>query len=66
MTTSSSTGPPTLTDSPLVLLATLVAARRSGDRSLERLTRRRLDAMGVRVSFGDELPPPTCKGARRD
>jgi hypothetical protein len=66
MTTSSPAGPPFLTDSPLVLLATLVSARRSGDLALERIVRRRLDAIGVQIMFGDELPAPTTgpKGGR--
>ena len=51
--------PPTdISASPLYLLAVLVAARRSKDRALERVTRRRLDKLGISISFGDELPPP--------
>lgn len=50
--------PPDLAASPLYLLAVLFAARQSKDRALERVTRRRLNALGVRVSFGDELVPP--------
>ncbi len=50
------TAPPrAFSDSPLYLLATLVSARRSGDRALERVTRRRLISLGIRVTFGDEL-----------
>jgi hypothetical protein len=46
------------------LLAVLVAARRSKYRALERVTRRRLDRLGVRVAFGDELPALTkARGA---
>lgn len=59
---------PDLSRSPLYLLAVLVAARRSRDRALERVTRRRLMALGVRVSFGDELAVPNApqaKGVRR-
>ena len=48
--------PPDLSDSPLYLLAVLFSARRSRDRALERVTRRRLDALGIRIAFGDELP----------
>lgn len=51
--------PSDLLDSPLYLLAVLYSARRSKDRALERLTRRRLDRLGIRVSFADELPTPT-------
>lgn len=56
--------PPDLSDSPLYLLAVLVSARRSRDRALERVTRRRLDAIGVRITFGDEIgaPPTPAKG----
>lgn len=48
--------PPDLAASPLYLLAVLFAARRSKDRALERMTRQRLDSLGVRITFGDELP----------
>lgn len=48
--------PPDLTDSPLYLLAVLYAARRSKDRALEEVTRRRLNKLGVRVVFAAELP----------
>ena len=48
---------PALADSPLYLLAVLVSARRSKDRPLELLTRRRLQAHGVSVAFGDDLRP---------
>jgi hypothetical protein len=59
--------PPDLTDSPLYLLAVLYAARRSKDRALERVTRRRLAALGMTVAFGDEIPAPpaTAKGVAR-
>lgn len=59
--------PPDLSDSPLYLLAVLFSARRSRDRALERVTRRRLDALGIRIAFGDELPSfdtTAGKGAR--
>lgn len=46
----------TQSESPLYLLAVLVAARRSGDRILARVTRRRLAALGVEVRFADDLP----------
>ena len=46
--------------SPLYLLAVLCSARRSKDRALERVTRRRLDSLGVRIAFGDE---PTAPGS---
>jgi hypothetical protein len=62
--------PPDLSDSPLYLLAVLISARRSKDRALERVTRRRLDTLGIRVAFGDELSAPSTtrkkpKGVRR-
>ena len=50
--------PPPDHESPALLLATLYSARKSGDRVLERLTRCRLAALGIVISFGDELPPP--------
>jgi len=49
--------PPELADSPLYLIAVLYSSRRSKDRALESVTRRRLDALGVRIVFADELPP---------
>lgn len=59
---------PDLSDSPLYLIAVLFAARRSKDRALERVTRRRLSALGLNIAFGDELPAPTAatrqEGAR--
>ena len=56
------TDPPLdLSASPLYLLAVLFAARRSKDRVLERLTRRRLNSFGVQITFGDELPTPNAK-----
>jgi len=48
--------PPDLLNSPLYLLAVLFSARRSRDRPLERLTRQRLNTLGVKIAFGDELP----------
>lgn len=65
MPTPSPADPPDPTASPLYLLAVLFSARRSGDRLLERVTRRRLARLGVRVAFGNELPAPTArKGGR--
>ena len=58
------TDPPDLSASPLYLLAVLFAARRSKDRALERVTRRRLNAIGVQIAFGDELPAPTPRRAK--
>jgi hypothetical protein len=58
------TDPPDLSASPLYLLAVLFSARRSKDRVLERVTRRRLDSLGVRVAFGDELPAPVTTGTK--
>lgn len=58
--------PPEISASPLYLLAVLFSARRSKDRALERVTRRRLNQLGIRVAFGDELAAPTkAKGADR-
>lgn len=59
------TDPPDLSASPLYPLAVLFSARRSKDRMLEGVTRRRLDALGVRVSFGDELPASDTAAARQ-
>jgi hypothetical protein len=50
--------PPGFSSSPLYLLAVLVAARRSKDRALERVTRRRLSTLGVRITFADEVDTP--------
>ena len=61
--------PPDLVHSPLYLLAVLCSARRSRDKALERLTRRRLAALGVDVRFADELAarkPAKAKGAGRE
>lgn len=60
--------PPDFSASPLYLLAVLFAARRSKDRVLERVTRKRLNSLGVQIMFGDELPAssaPQAKGCRR-
>ena len=58
--------PPDLSASPLYLLAVLFSARQSKDRALERMTRRRLDTLGIRIAFGDELPTTEkAKGAGR-
>lgn len=58
--------PPDFSASPLYLLAVLFSARQSKDRLLERITRRRLDSLGVRIMFGDELPTSKKpKGAPR-
>jgi hypothetical protein len=57
---------PDLSDSPLYLLAVLFSARRSKDRVLERVTRRQLDTLGIRITFGSELSrPKKAKGERR-
>ena len=58
--------PPDLSSSPLYLLAVLVSAGRSRDWTSERVTRRRLDKLGIRIAFGNELPaPPQPKGVGR-
>ena len=58
MASHSRPDPPDISTSPIYLLAVLFAARRSKDRALEGVTRRRLDKLGIRICFGDELPPP--------
>lgn len=58
------TDPPPLADSPLYLLAVLYSARRSRDRALERVTRRRLDQLGIHITFGDELSPSDAPQAQ--
>lgn len=50
-------------DSPTYLLATLFAARRSGDVVLERLTARRLAEIGIRITFAADLPAATDRKA---
>jgi hypothetical protein len=65
--TAIANAPLDLTDSPLYLLAVLFSARRSKDRALERVTRRRLNALGIRVMFGDELhSAKKSKGGSRE
>jgi hypothetical protein len=57
----------TQSDSPLYLLAVLIAARKSGDRILVRVARRRLAAHGVDVRFAEDLAAPKrvrAKGGR--
>jgi len=50
-------------DSPALLLATLFAAHKSADRELERITRRRLALLGIKINFANELPKQkTTKG----
>jgi hypothetical protein len=61
---SKSTLPKDLAQSPLYLLAVLVSARHSKDRALERLTKRQLERLGVRVAFADDLP--AAKGGCHD
>ena len=48
---------PRLHDSPTILLATMFSARRSGDRCLERLSLRRLRALGIHIQFADADRP---------
>lgn len=58
--------PGELAASPLYLLAVLFSARLSKDRALERVTRRRLNKLGIRIAFGDDLPTHVkSKGGRR-
>lgn len=56
----SRTKPPLdLSASPLYMLSVLFSARRSKDRMLERITRKRLEDLGLKIQFGDELPAPS-------
>ena len=66
MPTAASPPPSDLTQSPLYLLAVLCSARKSQDRPLEEVTRKKLADLGVRIVFGDSLPAPTPsrKGGR--
>lgn len=48
-----------------MLLATLFAARRSQDLALEIFARRRLELLGIAISFGDELANPNVGEAGR-
>lgn len=63
--TSEEDPPPEMANSPFYWLAVLYSARRSGDKALERLARRKLNELGVCVAFGDELPPPPKPHKRR-
>lgn len=57
---------PALLDSPTFLLVALIASRATHDKALERLTKKRLADLGIKVAFGSELPtPPARKGVRR-
>ena len=58
--------PHDLSDSPLFHLAVLTAARRSGDKGLERVTRRRLVSLGVRIAFADEVKPKARRKGAED
>jgi hypothetical protein len=68
MPTVASSTPPSLSDSPLYLLAVLYSARKSQDRLLEEVTRQKLADLGVRLIFGDALPasPKRKGGGNRD
>lgn len=48
-----SSAPASLHDSPTILIATLFAARRSGDRALATLVQRRLARLGIDIEFAD-------------
>jgi len=56
---------PDLLASPLYLLAVLFSARQSKDAALERVTRRRLDELGVKIAFGDEIEKPAQPAVRK-
>jgi hypothetical protein len=65
-TTSDDISPCDIDTSPTVLLASLFAARRSGDPVLVRFFQRRLTELGIRVMFTpDELADvdPTVRAA---
>lgn len=49
------------TADPPILLAVLIAARRSGNRMLEDIARRQLDDQGIKVSFGKPTRPTKHK-----
>lgn len=59
--TKSKNSKPDPFDSTTFLLATMFAARKSGDVVLERLVARRLAERGIRVSFADDLPVPAAR-----
>lgn len=42
---------------PTALLAALIHARRSGDRAAVAAALTRLRRLGIRITFGDTLPP---------
>jgi hypothetical protein len=59
MPTNSGPPPPSdLSDSPLYWLAVMRSARTSGDALLERHAHARLAALGVQITFGDDLCAP--------
>ncbi len=61
------TTPPTYCPSADGLVAIIVAARRSGDRDLERRARRELhDRHGIRLSFATADGPPNTEGRDHD
>ena len=43
---------------PARLLAALIRARRSGDRAAVAAALTRLRQLGVRIQYGDSIPPP--------
>jgi hypothetical protein len=58
MSTSETTQTPTpIRDTPTFLLATLLAARVSGDTGLEAVAARRLEALGITVQFVESSAP---------
>ena len=61
--------PTDLSDSPLYMLAVLYSARKSKDRALEQVTRKRLAKLGVRLIFDDDAipdaPPESAEGSPR-
>ena len=58
MSAESKTSDAELHSSPSYLLASLFAARKSGDKVLERLNAGRLAELGIKVQFASAIKPP--------
>lgn len=57
MSAESKTSDAELNSSPSYLLASLFAARKAGDKLLERLNTRRLAELGIKVQFASAIKP---------